>query len=79
MFSLEELLGNCFLSLFRSNLTEEFDKKQAISQEINRNLDSPGFSSVALPGICLNISRNLLEHSLKSSETFPGIFNNIFP
>ena len=41
MLSLEELLSNCFFPLFRSNLTVKFDKKQARSQEIKRNLDSP--------------------------------------
>ena len=41
MFSLEELLNNCYFSLFRSNLTAKFDKNQAKFQKINRNLDSP--------------------------------------
>ena len=43
MFSLEELLNNCFFPLFRSNLTAKFDKKQARFEEINRNLDSPEY------------------------------------
>ena len=41
MFSVEELLSNCYVSLFRSNLTTKFDEKQARFQEINRSLDSP--------------------------------------
>ena len=40
MFSLEELLGNCFFPLFRSNLTAKFDKNQARFQGVNRNLES---------------------------------------
>ena len=41
MFSVEELLSNCYVSLFRSNLTTKFAEKQARFQEINRSLDSP--------------------------------------
>ena len=41
MFSLEELLSNCYVLLFQNNLTAKFDEKQAIFQKINRNLDSP--------------------------------------
>ena len=76
MFSLEELLSNCFFPFFRSNLTVKFDKKQARFQEINRNLDSPE-SSWTFPGIRLNIPRNLPEHSPESVWTFPGILCDI--
>ena len=76
MLSLGELLSNRFFPLFRSNLTAKFDKKQAIFQEINRNLDSPE-SSWTFPGLRLNISRKLLEPPHESSGTFLGIFNNI--
>ena len=69
MFSLEELLSNCFFPFFRSNLTVKFDKKQARFQEINRKY--------SFLGIFPNIPQNLFEHSLESSATFPGIFNNI--
>ena len=41
MFSLEELLSNYYVLLFRSNLTAKFDEKTARFQKINRNLDSP--------------------------------------
>ena len=42
MFSLEELLSNCYVLLFQNNLTAKFDEKQARFQKINRfNLDSP--------------------------------------
>ena len=76
MFSLEELLSNCYFSLFRSNLTAKFDENQARFQEINRNLDSSE-SFWTFPGICSNIPRNPLEHSPESSWTFPGIFSSI--
>ena len=76
MFSLEELLSNCFFPLFRSNLTAKFDKKQPRFQEINWNLDSPE-SSWTFPGISSNTPRNLPEYSPESSGTFPRIFNNI--
>ena len=83
MFSLEELLSNCYVLLFQNNLTAKFDEKQARFQKINRNLDSPK-SFWTFPGICFNIPRtlsehspNLLEHFPESSGTFPGIFSNI--
>ena len=53
MFSVEELLSNCYVSLFRSNLTTKFDEKQARFQEINRSLDSPE-SFWTFPGIFPN-------------------------
>ena len=40
MFSLEELLSNCYVLLFQNNLTAKFDEKQA-RFKVNRNLDSP--------------------------------------
>ena len=83
MFSLEELLSNCYVLLFQNNLTAKFDEKQARFKEINRNLDSPE-SFWPFPGICFNIPRNLPEHSPESAQhfpesarTFPGIFSNI--
>ena len=77
MFSLEELLSNCYVLLFQNNLTAKFDEKQARFQKINRfNLDSPE-SFWTFPGICFNIPRTLSEHSPESARTFPGILWNI--
>ena len=76
MFSLEELLSNCFFPLLCSNLTAKFGKKQARFTEINQNLDSTE-SARTFPGIFNNIPRNLLEHFPESSHTFPGIPRSI--
>ena len=76
MFSLEELLSNCFFPLFCSNLTTKIDKKQVRFQEINRNFGSLE-SSQTFSGICLNIPQNLTEHLPESLITFSGIFWNI--
>ena len=76
MFSLEELLSNCFFPLFRRNLTAKFGKKQARFQEINQNLDSPE-SARTFSKIFNKIPENFLEHSPESSWTSLGIFSNI--
>ena len=76
MLSLEELLINCYVSLFCSKLRAKFDEKQARFQEINGNLDSPE-SFRTFPGILCYIPRNLLKHSPESFISFPGIFLSI--
>ena len=55
--------------MFRSIVTAKFHKK---TSEISRNK-----SKLRLPGIFLNIPRNLSEHSPEHSIIFPGIFLNI--
>ena len=76
MFSLEELVSNCFFLLLCSNLTAKFGKKHARFTEINQNLDSTE-SARTFPEIFNNIPWNLLEHFPESSHTFHGIPRNI--
>ena len=66
MFSLEELLSNCFFPLFCSNLTAKYYKK---TSKVSRNK-----SKFRLPRILLNIPRDPMEHSPESLITFPGLF-----